>query len=212
MTTICLVNQSTVSAKDFATIVNAIEQFVPLVTKAWNLPAVTITTTPTTGAWMVYITEQNRKVGATGYHTDVNGIPTAYCSPAACYRVFGKYYPAFSLRGKVITPARYSEGLATTVAHEIAEMLCDPAIKNLSAVDSKGRNWLIEVCDHVFGVYFPINAFGTNCVMPDVTTPAFYNLNGVAPYSIRNSVSAPFTMTKSGYGYYSLNNTLMKIV
>ena len=214
MTTIQLINHpdSGISAQNFATIEAALKLFAPMVTTAWNLPPVTITTDPVAGAWVMHITNQNQQVGAAGYHNVANGIPTAYCSPNASYRVFGNYYPAFSIRGKVLTPERFSPGLVTTIAHEMAEMLCDPTINTVSAVDSNGHQWLVEVCDHVFGSYFPITVFNTACVMPDVTTPNFYKLGSKAPYSLHNAVSAPFTLTPQGYAYYKgANGQLIKV-
>ena len=82
MITIRLINDNELSATDFSYVCQAIKYFVPLVTKAWNLPPVTVATGQTiqTGDWVVYITEKNRVAGATGYHDNVNGVPTAYCS------------------------------------------------------------------------------------------------------------------------------------
>ena len=81
-------------------------------------------------------------------------------------------------------------------------MLCDPFIQTVSAVDNQGRKWLVEVCDHVNGNYFILNKNGVDCVLPDVTTPSFYDPKGAAPYDLMNKASAPFTLTDRGYAYY----------
>lgn len=212
MTTLRLVNDNELSTADFAAITAAVRYFVPQVTQAWKLPAVTIVTgpTPNPGDWMVYITEKNRVSGASGYHDDVNGVPTAYCSLAASYRVYGHYLKPLIVKGVVISPALFTPGLITTICHEIAEMLCDSSIESYSKPDSKGREWLIEVCDHVFGYYSNYVVNGNACILPDVTTPAFYELGAKGPFSILGGATAPFTMTKNGYGYYKGTNGVLE--
>ena len=203
MTTLYLSNDANLSADDWDTVVQAVQYFTPLVTKAWKLPAVSISTVPVDKAWKVIVTDQKRVTGATGYHTVEAGIPVAYCSPkAVAGKIFGLYHRPMTVKGKVIRPATYSSGLITTVCHEIAEMLCDPKIATVSAQDSQSRTWLVEVCDHVFGNYITETFNGHLCILPDVTTPSFYDLKGKAPYSLTGAATAPFTMTPKGYGYY----------
>ena len=201
---ICLVNDVGLSDSDFNVIQQAVQHFVPLVTSAWKLPAYTVTTAKVRqdGAWNIIVTEKNRKQGATGYHAVENGLPVAYCSPKACFYTFGKIWKQITVKGKVLRPLTYREGLITTICHEIAEMLCDQKITTYSVPDSQGRKWLVEVCDHCFGSYLLYTVGGQDCILPDVTTPSFYNLKGKAPYTLANAVQAPFTMTPKGYGYY----------
>lgn len=204
MTTLRLINDNELSTTDFAIVTQAVTHFVPLVANAWNLKGVTVVAggTPLKGEWPVYITEKKRVAGAAGYHDDINGVPTAYCSLAASYRIYGHYIAPYIVKGAVVHPALFTEGLVTTVCHEIAEMLCDSFIKTFSKPDAKGRQWLIEVCDHVFGSYSNYVVNGNNCILPDVTTPAFYELGAKGPYSIIGGATAPFTMTPTGYAYY----------
>ena len=199
--TIRLINDCGVTAADFDTVTKAVQYFVPLVTKAWNISPVTVVSggTPVAGDWLVYATEKNRAVGAAGYHKTIAGVPVAYCSlKAVGGKIFGLYHRAMVVKGKTVRAATYSSGLVTVLCHEIAEMLCDPQIATLSPQDKPGRQWLVEVCDHVFGSY---SMLGTS-VLPDVTTPSFYNQLGVGPYSIFHAATAPFTMTPTGYGYW----------
>ena len=199
--TIRLINDCGIDPASFNIVTKAVQDFVPLVTKAWGIPDVTVVSggTPAPTDWLVYATEKNRSTGALGYHTVKAGVPIAYCSfKAVGSKTFGLMHRALVVKGKTIRPATYSDGLVTVICHEIAEMLCDPQIKTLSPVDSLGRTWLVEVCDHVNGVFF----MSGPCVVPDVTTPAFYDLKGKAPYSLQNSTNAPFTMTAKGYGYW----------
>jgi len=214
----------TLSATDFQTVVDSVKWFAPLVAQAWNLPPVTVTTTPTPGAWVVNVTNKNRHVNAGAYHVDTAGIPTAWCSPAAVNNKIGGYYaPARfglikNLLGRWVksttptSPARYSSGVVTDVCHEVAEMLVDSAISNFSAPDSQGRDWLVETCDHVFKT-FQVHSIGsTVCVFPNFTTPNFYKVGASAPYDFLGVVKAPFTMTPSGYAFYKgPNGTLIKM-
>jgi hypothetical protein len=210
MTTLCLTND-TLSPADFQTLVDAVKYYTPLITKAWKLPDVIVTTTPIKGAWVVNITDKNRHVGASGYHTVANGIPTAWCSPQASGRLWGHYIAPLFLKKVQVHGALYTPGLVTTVLHEIAEMLVDPVIQTLSAKDSQGRQWLVEVCDHVFGTY-QVHSIGQNvCVFPNITTPAFYDLKGKAPFDLLGVVTAPFSLTPKGYAYYKGASGLVKI-
>ena len=204
MTTIRIINDAQIAESDFNKIVKAVKYFVPKVTSAWGMASVNIEAngTPVAGDWLVYATESRRKVGAAGYHGVLNGSPVAYCSPKASGRLFGTYIKALTVKGKLIHKALFSPGLVSVICHEVAEMLCDPYIQTMSAKDPQGRNWLIEVCDHVFGSYEVFVSDGTNCVLPDVTTPAFYNLQASGPYSIFNALVAPFVMTPKGYAYW----------
>jgi hypothetical protein len=210
--TIRLINDAAIAPADFDTITQAVQHFVPLVTTAWNISDVTVVNggTPTDGDWLVYATEKFRHTGAGGYHETKAGIPIAYCSPKASGRLFGTYLKPLIIKGKQIHGAFYAAGLVTVLCHEIAEMLCDPQIATVSPVDSKGRPWLVEVCDHCFGSYTTFSVGPVNCVLPDVTTPSFYNLNGVAPFSILGACPAPFTMTPKGYAYYKDDKGLLQ--
>ena len=202
--TIRLINDASIAPKDFDTITQAVQHFVPLVATAWNIPDVIVVNggTPATGDWLIYATEKNRVTGAAGYHKTQAGVPIAYCSPRAAGRLFGTYVKALIIKGKQLHPGLYTPGLVTVLCHEIAEMLCDPQVATISPVDSKGRHWLVEVCDHCFGSYSNIVVNATNCVLPDVTTPSFYNPTGTTPFSILGACPAPFTMTPKGYAYY----------
>ena len=207
-----LVNQTGIADNDFHTLVTASDYFAGLVTKAWNAPAVTVTSEP--GDWVIYVTDSNRVLGAAGYHKVVAGKPTGYVSPKGSgSSMFGTYYPAKYLKSiKKTIAERYVSGLITVVCHELAEMICDPLIATYSSKDALGREWLIEVGDHAFGGFFNKTFFGKLCVFPDITIPAFYDLKGKAPFSLANLIKAPFTMSAKGYAYYKdANGKLVKI-
>lgn len=214
MITLRLINDNAVTDADFQTLAKGVEEFVPLVTNAWKIKEVSVVAggTPVDGDWLIYITEKNRHLGAAGYHDTLNGYPVAYCSPKASGRLFGTYIKPLVVKGKTIHGSIITSGLITTICHEIAEMLCDPYIKTVSSTDAKGRKWLVEVADHAFGSFKVITVNGKNLVLPDITTPAFYDLNAAAPYSIFNACIAPFVMTPKGYAYYmDANGKLVKV-
>jgi hypothetical protein len=213
MTNICLVNDVNISDADMKTLVKAVQGFCDKVTAAWKQSAVTVTTTTTPGAWLIHLTETKRVTGALGYHTVEGGLPVAYISfKAVVSKLWGKYYKPLVIKGKTIRGATYTAGLVSVICHEVAEMLCDPVIATLSAKDSQGRQWLVEVCDHCYGSNDLVTVDGNVCIIPDVTTPAFYDLKAKGPYTLYNAVTAPFTMTAKGYGYYKdASGKLVKI-
>ena len=213
MTTLALINDEAISAADMQTLSKALKNFCDRVTTAWNLQPVTVVTAPTPGAWTIHLTELKRATGALGYHTVEAGVPVAYVSlKAVVSKLWGVYYPARFFKKLQISPAIYTQGLITVLCHEVAEMLCDPAINTVSGKDAQGRQWLVEVCDHCYGSYASITVDGKVCVLPDVTTPAFYDVNGKGPFTIFDSVKAPFTFTPKGYGYYkSATGALVKL-
>lgn len=213
MTTIALINDVNISTADMETLAIALQSFCDQVTKAWGQPSVKVTNTPVAGSWNIHLTEAKRVLGALGYHTVEGGIPTAYVSLKGVNgKLWGKYYKPLVIKGKTLRAATYSSGLISVICHEVAEMLCDPVITTLSAKDAQGRQWLVEVCDHCYGSYTTQVVNGNTCILPDVTTPAFYDLNGKAPFTLFNAVNAPFTMTPKGYGYYkSATGALVKL-
>ena len=146
----------------------------------------------------VYITNRNRRTGAAGYHIVERGKPVAYILPNTKFNRFGVYRKPI---GRF--PAYYRSGCLEVICHEIAEILGDPLITTFSAPDSQGRNWLREIADPVAGSHYMRVINGVNCVLPDIVLPSFYEVNGVAPYSLGESVKAPFTLyVKGGYGYW----------
>jgi len=207
-----LVNQAGIADNDFHTLVTAADYFASLVTKAWNTSALTVTAEA--GDWVIYVTDSNRQLGAAGYHKVVAGKPIGYVSPKASgTKMFGEYTPSKYLKSiKKTIAERYVSGLITVICHELAEMICDPVIQTYSKQDALGRTWLIEVGDHAFGGYFNKTFYNQVCVFPDITTPAFYDLKGKAPFSIANLLTAPFIMSTKGYGYYkNANGVLVKL-
>jgi len=218
MRTLTFVNESKIlNQQDFNSIQSALSIFVDQVSNAWNLETTTVGQSPTRSpnGWNVCIVDKfpNPTIGAYGYHEVLNGQPIAYIrADSFATAPLGKFRKGLSFRGKVISKDRYQEGTALVVFHEVIEMLVDPQIMNLSDPDSKGRRWLLEPADHVRGAMYKITAKdGRDVIAPDWTLPAFYKLDTKAPYSYLNSVTTPFTLTPTGYGYYKDAQGLHKL-
>lgn len=217
MRVITFVNESKYLApQDFASIGSALGIFVNQVTKAWNLEETTVVNAPSRSAngWNVCVVDHfPQSLQAYGYHEVLNGQPIAYILGGSFRNApLGKFRKGITFKGKVISQDRYQQGTAAVVFHEVVEMLVDPNINNLSAPDSKGRTWLLEPADHVRGLLYKITASdGRDVIAPNWTFPAFYDVNGKAPYSYLDAVTTPFTLTPTGYGYYKDANGLHKI-
>lgn len=205
------------STIDFQSIVDAVTQFVPMVTKAWCLPTFTVTTSATRDpkAWNVAILDifpNAAMMGkAYGYHEAVNGLPISYirANSFSIRSATGLYKAPLIVRGKQVTSERMADGMATVVMHEIAEMLVDPFIKERHN-DATGRAWVLEICDHTKGL-FKIVTKNAVVVAPDFTNPSFYNLKGIAPFSHCNVPLNPFTLVAGAYGYWDNKGTLVKL-
>ena len=208
-------------ASDLAWIESAVECFLAKLN-----PAVLVSTTqPTAGTVdVINITEQNRHVGASGYHVWLNGQAVAYCSPHASGRLAGYYSPATYSKaitsfGKIIRPAklrnpeRFTPGLITTVCHEIAEAIADRDVETYTMPDKDGVKWLLEPCDWVDGSYWTSQINGTPAVFPNVALPSFSDLAGQTPFDLCGIVKAPFTKkaTPDAYGWGLVGGVLKKI-
>ena len=204
------------STTDFQSIVDAVTQFVPMVTKAWCLPTYTVTTSATRDpkAWNVAILDTFPNAAmmgkAYGYHEAINGLPIAYirANSFSTRAATGLYRAPIMLRGRAVTQERMAEGMATVVMHEIAEMLVDSFITE-RRVDGQSRPWVVEICDHTRGL-FKIATKNAIVVAPDFTNPSFYDIKGIAPLSHCNIPLKPFTLVAGAYGYWDNNGSLVK--
>jgi hypothetical protein len=212
-----VLESKSVSSTDFQSIVDAVTQFVPMVTKAWNLPDYSVTSSATRDpqSWNVVVLDTFPNLAlmghAYGYHTDLNGLPIAYirANSFSFRKATGLYSAGLIVRGKRITPERMADGLATVVMHEVAEMLVDPLIKE-RRIDSEGRPWILEICDHTKGL-FKILTKNAVVIAPDFTNPAFYDVKGVAPLSHCNVPLKPFTLVAGAYGYWDNKGVTTKL-
>ena len=201
MTTI-FVSTDSIPSSDLANCVEALNRTLLKWAPKWNINATATTDSKVKADMVIKVTDLNRQTGALGYHTVEKGVPTAYCSPRAVGRIYGHYSPALFTRevkvlGKVIKkaalvhPAIYTQGLVTVIIHEALEMLADANIDHVATAPD-GKKWLVEVCDHVSGIYGTENVAGNICVIPDATFPSYYQSNGVAPFDLFNTEKSAF--------------------
>lgn len=218
-----VVNESSrpISQADLATFASILQGYADLVDKVWGVNAGQVLPSTTRGAgWNVVIVDKfpnpAMQKQALGYHEVVNGQPIAYvrADSYGSRSIFGTYTPAFKLKNIQIHGERFTPGVITVAAHELAEMIIDPQVNTttrLSAPDNQGRTWVLEVCDHTVG-YFRGFIKGVSGVLPDFTTPSFYDdKHGTKPYSYLNVPPAPFTLVKGAYGYYKDTTGLHKL-
>jgi hypothetical protein len=168
-TTLTLVLDSPdITADQTRELAQAFRMGVPLVTKAWGLPDMTIQTSLVAkpGTINVFLTERNRQMGALGWHGQENGLPAAWISPNAsgviASNVIGHDTAIFGLQ---IPEANFTfPGMASVVFHEICELLVDPLVvieptpenPGMWATDKDGNQWLIEVSDQANSLHFPV--------------------------------------------------------
>lgn len=127
-----------------------------------------------TGAWQVWFKDHSDQAGALGYHDD-NGNPIAY----------------------VFAGDDRRDGLSWTVtgSHETLEMLGDPDIQQVR--DVNGFEYAYEACDACEDDQFSYPVAGV--LMSDFVLPSWFDPDGEAPFTFRNSIQAPLTLAAGGY-------------
>lgn len=202
MSTVALINETGISSEFMKTVQTADQIFLDKVLAAWKRDPITLITTTPSDPKMprVRITEQLPKSNAMGYHIAPGGTPTSIVSPRKSYPLFGRYNAKAHLIGK---------GTIAVIAHELIEMLLDPLLKSVSPTpDKDDHHWMLEIADHCYGEYFEITVNGHACVLPNVTLPAYYDLNAKGPYTLmelmgqKSVVTAPYGRTPLWYAYY----------
>lgn len=207
--TVAVLNQSGLPEERFKIYIDVLRQQIALLKTKWPLPEVDVVTVPTKGAWEVAITTENRRERADGWHFyGPTGLPYAYVLPGGPLYPYGTYRPRRfrTLVGKVFrgrdVPEYLRSGALTVLVHETLEMLIDPIVRTASKPDSKGRKWLIEVCStSVFGTYYMEKIAGKLCILPNISYPSAYDLDGVAPFDYMGVLKEPFTVTPKSYPY-----------
>ena len=208
MITFALINHAGLSDKEMSRLFFKTQFFLDGFCYESKIEHVNVGAAPSDQTWNVYITNQGQIRGAGAYHKTFNKNPVAFCLPFTRYSRFGNYHKGLTFRGKVFWKDSFRAGLLTDICHEACEMLMDPQDDTLTPPDKLGRQWHKEVADHVFGQYF-VDSEG--CVYPDYALPAFYDVNGVAPFNRNKTIKHPFTLSPQGYGYYLLNDVLEKL-
>lgn len=130
--------------------------------------------TPPATAWQVLFLDHSDTDGALGYHTD-DGTPQA--------KVFVADAPLWTV----------------TASHETLEMLADPFCTKTVMAEQNGVTWLyaLEVCDAPEDDQFAYSIDGVQ--LSDFVLPSWFDLQGKAPFSFRNTLTAPLTLAEGGY-------------
>lgn len=194
-TTVAWVNATaSLTAADFATIVEAMDVYTGIVTAAWPdipTPIAHVTATATTipdGAWPIYLLPTSDVANALGYHdvTDPQGRPYS--------RVFVD--PIIQNGGQALLGPLT---VASVCSHELAEMLVDPSA-TLWADMPDGRRLALEVGDPVESYSFNVTIpDGTLVSVSDFVKPSFFNSTGAGPYDHLGQITAPFALGDGGY-------------
>jgi hypothetical protein len=213
MTVIQLVNQSKkINTTQLGNLCLGMQKYANLVAKAWGLQAVTVTSSPTKGAWMFFLVDQfpaGGPVNALGYHDFVNGQVVAYVSTAMTMPTlpaplkitpWGVIIPGLGSTPETLMPGGFSEVLA----HEIAEALVDPTVNRFAQDAHTGDLWLIEVGDQADAFRFTVTV-GTlrkvRMIVQDFTLPSYYVAGSSGPWSYTGKVSAPYALDGNAYCY-----------
>ncbi len=187
---VAFINQSTVLAD---TVVYAIMQalqiqvdrdFAPIWYRGAQLTYVKAGTPPPSNAWQLVFLDDSDQAGALGYHDlTAQGMPLG--------KVFAK------------TDMKYGLQTSVTASHELLEMLADPFIDELRGVYTyQGTQALFaqEVGDPVEADALGYQINGQQ--VSDFVTRNYFHPGMPGPYSFRNNVSAPLTLSHGGYMSY----------
>lgn len=183
--TIALVNHSTVPFHDWragsssSAFLAALQKFADLFAGFWQTPCkLAMAGTVPPAAWAIIFTDNADQAGALGYHDlTASGLPQSH--------VFVK------------TTLADGELPSVTAAHELAEMLADPAV-NLLAMSPRGTICALETADACEREQFIID--GT--AVSDFVTPAYFEAfrrQGSTRFDYLQKVDRPFRILHGGY-------------
>jgi hypothetical protein len=185
MTTIALINQSTVIAdRDADAIAAALKNQVQNEWQvAWGSTAdvlfVPQGATPPSGSWWLVFLDNSDMAGALGYHDLTSeGLPL----------------------GKVFAATDHQYGLApsVTASHELLEMLGDPDVSR--CVQDGSRLWSLEVADAVEADALGYTIDGV--LVSDFVTPAYFSRAIPGPWDFKGHLTGPLTLAPGGYMSY----------
>jgi hypothetical protein len=181
MPTITCVNKATEDlGVDFNALVQALQKFLDeCFAPIWGTPAkITQASDPQPGTWTMAFLDDADQAGVLGYHElTLDGLPIS--------KVFVK------------TTLAIGDKVSVTAAHELAEMMVDPAI-NLWSQDSKGTFYAYEMCDAVESEEFLIDGVA----MSDFVYPAYFESfrkPNSTQFDYLKKVTQPFQILKGGY-------------
>lgn len=180
--TIAVINKATGNlGANFDAIIKALGRYANEdIAKVWGTPANFIEATEIpAGAWAIVFSDTSNVAGALGYHDlTPEGLPLSH--------VF------------VETAKKAGEKPSVTAAHELVEMLVDPAIA-LAAQHPNGEFWAYETADPVQTDEYVIDGVSvSNFVYPSYFE-AFRQGRPNEKYDHLGLLSGPFTLRPGGY-------------
>lgn len=178
---ISMVNQATTPlGVNFSLLCTTLQQFVDGVfAPVWHTPAyIKKTPVPIPGTYVIVFLDDADQANALGYHDlTPEGFPIS--------KVF------------VRTTIQDGQKVSVTAAHELVEMLVDPAV-NLLAMDAQGNIYAYEVADAVEETTFFMNGVPiTNFIYPS-WFEGFRQPNSTK-FDYLGKVKAPFQLLPGGY-------------
>jgi len=221
---LAVINSSTVvSDVEGSLIVKALNMLLPQFCKDWNIPLTVATYIPknqtTKVAIKIFLLDTSDVQGALGYHDLSSNVPYGKC--------FAK---TLLTDGGVIL---YSKDptvptFAQTVCHEVFELLVDPIANGWWDIGDGQTLFASETCDPVESnavtvsvLVSPASSGYSTIQKKVVQTPAVYQNVGCSdwilpawsdpqangPFNHLNTLKAPFTLDKGGYGIQMTGGT-----
>jgi len=215
---IAIINSSTVvSDLDGQTIVTALNQILPQFCSDWSLPKYTATYIgkgkTSTIAIKVFILDTSDVQDALGYHDLSANIPYGRCFAKTVLQDGGVIL--YSTNSSVPT-------LAQCIAHEVFELLVDPLCNSWWDIGDQQTLFARETCDPVESnvvlasvVVSPATLAYNSKTHKTVVIPAVVQKVGLSdwilpawsdpqntkgPFNHLNTLKAPFTLDRGGYG------------
>jgi hypothetical protein len=213
---IAIVNTSTViSDAQGALMVRGLNVILPKYCKDWSLPMYTATYVglgkTTQIPIKVFILDSSDVKGALGYHGLIAGVPYGKCFAKTVL----SYGVLFYSNDHTIPT------FAQCLAHEVFELLVDPLCNCWWDIGDQHTLFARETCDPVQGNVVVVDivlaaskkvynmlARKTVVIPPviqkiglsDWVLPSWGNPHGKGPFNHLNTLQAPFTIDKNGYG------------
>ena len=204
---IAIINKSTVVSNANANIMAAVcnLQLSRDVAPAWGRTSVPVAFYATessvpAGAAKLYIFDTTTQMGTLGYHTET-------FSGQVFATVFAKTITNYGLPILYNPSNKSSVTVSSVVSHEVIEMFCNPYVDLWAdgPTISAGSQYAYEACDAVEANMYQITVF----VAPSNATASVSNFlypeyfDTATPRGVKkdylNLITAPFTMTPSGY-------------
>ncbi len=164
----------------FTELVTALGRFAAIFAKSWGTPCQLLEAQDVPpGHWGLVFLDDSDQADAEGYHDDTpDGFPLS--------KVFVK------------STVAAGDKVSVTAAHELAEMLVDPATNLIASSDDGSLLYAYEVCDAVEETEFPVNGIAmSNFVLPSWFEG--FRAGRQDQFDYLNLCKKPFELLPGGY-------------